>query len=78
MVGDLIVDSIGVAMSFKFLAVLLAGLMIGACATEVIWLLTHHEPATRSTIPPNAERREFNGQPYYIIPLTLALVEKQP
>ncbi len=55
-------------MRFKVLAAFLFGLILGLAG---MWVTTRIATQTPSTIPPNAERREFNGRSYYIIPLAM-------
>jgi hypothetical protein len=60
-------------MRFRFLAGLLCGIALGICGMLVVYRIVSQDQRKRPTIPPNAERREFNGREYYIIPLATRL-----
>jgi hypothetical protein len=57
-------------MRLKFIALLLCGLILGVVGAIIVVRATPQETQARPTIPPNATPREFNGEEYYIVPLS--------
>jgi hypothetical protein len=65
-------------MRLKYLAMFMSGLILGIagmCVADRMMPRAAQEP---NTIPPHAERREFNGMAYYIVPLATLAANREP
>jgi hypothetical protein len=54
----------------KIIAAILFGLILGAVATLIAVHIAPQNNQVRPTVPRNAIPHEFNGDKYYIIPLS--------